>query len=126
MNGKDARLTRVHTAEGWQFIAKPNPEGTTWVLRGIVPLRGEVTADATVYELRRRGDKLVDHFDGHVVLQFCCGDSITFNLDGSTQYRRSNGSLRSELTSDGISIEHWVDGPRTAHAHWATVSVYEG
>lgn len=125
MNLTQARLTRVHTAEGWQFLARPNPDGAAWLLCTGQPVRAEVTTDSTVYELRR-GDTLVDYFDGRVQLRFKNNDTITCNVDGSVVNLRADGSLRSELTADGRSLEHWVDGPHPVHQHWATVVVYQG
>lgn len=123
MNLKDARLTRVQTARGWQFIAKPHPDGTAWLLNAGVPVRAEVTTDATVYELRR-GDKLHDYFDGRVMLEFKGGDTITFHVDGTALYRRVDGTLRSELLPDGNDVEYWLDGAHAAHPRWATVHLY--
>lgn len=125
MNLTQARLTRVHTVEGWQFLARPNPDGAAWLLCTGHSVRAEVTADSTVYELRR-GDTLIDYFDGRVVLRFKNNDTITCEVDGSVKNHRSDGSLRSELTADGRSLEYWVDGVRQAHQHWATVIVYQG
>lgn len=125
MNLAEARLTRANTVEGWQFLARPNPQGAVWLLSTGHPVGAVVTPDSTVYELRR-GDTLIDYFDGRVVLRFKNNDTITCNVDGSVQYHRADGSLRSELTADGRSLEHWDDGPHAVHQHWATVIVYQG
>lgn len=118
-------LARTYEADGWCFTARPDANGTTWLVKGIRPQRAEVTESAVVYELRR-GDKLFDGFDGQVVLVFKNGDRLVLNPDGTARYQRSNGTLRCELTAQGESITHMIDGPWKEFQSWATVVMYQG
>lgn len=118
-----ASLVRQYEEGGWRFTARPNPEGTAWLLKDIRPRGAEVTGDAVVYQLDR-GDRLVDCFNGRVDLVLKNEDKIVLNPDGTARYERSDGTLRSELTASGESITHMIDGPWKEFASWATVILY--
>jgi hypothetical protein len=121
---ENTTLVRQNTTSGWQFIARPQADGTAWSLKDVHPLQAEVTACGVVYELKG-GGQLTDCFDGTVIVN-SGGQVTTLKIDGTAQCHSNNGRLRSELTSDGKDIEYWLDGPRQRFASWASVIVYDG
>lgn len=98
-------LLRASLSDGWLFTARPIEVGCVWVLHVGHPTSAQVAAEGIMYSLHR-GSRLLDCFDGRIVVLCKRGDRIDINADGSGSRRSATGDLLKKLQSDGTQYEY--------------------